>query len=681
MPIHRYSPAIAVLIGFAVLIGCTASLSAAAAPQTTVADLVITGGKIYTVDQAHSTVEAMAIRAGKIVFAGTSADAKQWIGAQTKVEELGGRLVLPGLFDSHIHPLGIIPIPVCDLDSAQKTLRQLSAFVQSCAGRFKVPDGGWLSVHQWNFSDGNQPDADYPTLRAALDKASKTIAIQLLGNDGHHGAFNSVGLTRAKNKGGVAVGLSRQTLADDFGEFTKFIGVDADGNPNGAVNEDARHLLGAPDMLFAQFPDLLTARAQMPRLLNAAGITGIMDALVTSQSLQLYDALQHDGLLTVRATLAQFYDPEQMKTADGKVDYDGMVASAQRVRAKYAANPLIRADVVKLFADGVMEGNPYATPPTLPDTLALHPYKQPIFGKDSNGKLTVLGYADTDAQFCKDVRANPAKYSGAAALAQFTAQHHFHPGQCAVSYGQLQHDRAVTMEFVKRFHLAGFTLHIHVISDGTLNTVLDALEAARAADGISSQLDGLAHVQLAQPSDVLRIGKDHLFVAFTYSWANADPEYDMTVVPFVDKVLGNSYAALHAPGNYYESNAYPFKAVKDAGGTLVAGSDAPVNTRDPQPFVNMALGVTRRIPGQQALNPAQAVSIRDVIDAYTINGARFLHRDSIAGSLEVGKSADFIVIDQDILELAASGHADDIVRTHVLKTWFQGKEVYARPAQ
>jgi predicted amidohydrolase YtcJ len=675
MQYHRYCLAIAGLIGF------TASLPAAAAPQTPAADLVITGGKIYTVDQAHSTIEAMAIRDGKIVFAGSSADAKRWVGAQTKVEELAGRLVLPGLFDSHIHPIGIIPIQVCDLNSAQKTLRELSAFVQTCVGRFKVPQGGWLSVHQWNFSDGNQPDAEYPTLRAALDKASGSIAIQLLGNDGHHGAFNSVGLTRAKNKSGVAVGLSRRTLADDFGEFTKFVGVDAAGNPNGAVNEDARHLLGAPDMLFAQFPELLRARAQMPRLLNAAGVTGIMDALVTSQSLELYDALQREGLLTVRATLAQFYDPEQMKSADGTVDYDRMLASAQRVRAKYAANPLIRADVVKLFGDGVMEGNPYATPPTLPDTLALHPYKQPIFGKDSDGKLTVLGYADTDSEFCKDVRANPAKYTGAGAVAQFTAQHHFHPAQCVVSSGQLQHDRAVTMEFVKRFHLAGFTLHIHVIGDGTLNTILDALEAARAADGISTQLDGLAHIQLAQPSDVARIGKDHLFVAFTYSWANADPEYDMTVVPFVDTVIGNSYAALHAPGNYYESNAYPFKAVKDAGGTLVAGSDAPVNTRDPQPFVNMAIGITRRLPGQKAQNPAQAVSIRDLIDAYTINGARFLHRDSIAGSLEVGKSADFIVVDQDILQLAASGHADDIARTHVLKTWFQGKEVYARPAQ
>jgi predicted amidohydrolase YtcJ len=155
----------------------------------------------------------------------------------------------------------------------------------------------------------------------------------------------------------------------------------------------------------------------------------------------------------------------------------------------------------------------------------------------------------------------------------------------------------------------------------------------------------------------------------------------MTVVPFIDKVIGNGYPALHPPNGYYEPNVYPFKGVKDAGGTLVAGSDAPVNTPDPQPFVNMAAAVTRRLPGGPPESPAQAVSIRDVIDAYTINGARFLHRDAEAGSLETGKSADFIVVDRDALHLADQGRADEVADTHVLETWFQGKVVYVRAAK
>ena len=67
--------------------------------------------------------------------------------------------------------------------------------------------------------------------------------------------------------------------------------------------------------------------------------------------------------------------------------------------------------MIKLFADGVMEGNPYATPPTLPTPLMLHAYRQPIFGKDKSGKSTVTGYVDTDSEVCKDVRGNPGNYA------------------------------------------------------------------------------------------------------------------------------------------------------------------------------------------------------------------------------------------------------------------------------
>src|SRR6185436_14106993 len=117
-------------------------------------------------------------------------------------------------------------------------------------------------------------------------------------------------------------------------------------------------------------------------------------------------------------------------------------------------------------------------------------------------------------------------------------------------------------------------------------------EAARAENGVASQHDALAHLQVIHPDDVTRIGRDRLYAAFTYSWNYTDPEYDLAVVPFYDKVLGGDYAALHPADGYYERNAYPVRAVRDAGATLVAGSDAPVFTRDPQPFVNMAMAVT-----------------------------------------------------------------------------------------
>src|SRR5882762_6882445 len=102
--------------------GLMAAFPASAGSPVAAADLVVDGGKIYTVDPLHSVVEALAIRDGKIVFTGSSTDSKRWIGPSTQIERLGGRLVLPGLFDSHIHPLGIVQTKVCDLNSSEKTL-------------------------------------------------------------------------------------------------------------------------------------------------------------------------------------------------------------------------------------------------------------------------------------------------------------------------------------------------------------------------------------------------------------------------------------------------------------------------------------------------------------------------------------------------------------------------------
>ena len=232
------------------------------------------------------------------------------------------------------------------------------------------------------------------------------------------------------------------------------------------------------------------------------------------------------------------------------------------------------------------------------------------------------------------------------------------------------------MEFVRRFHLADFAVHIHAIGDAAVRTAVDAIEAARAADGIASQHDGLAHVQLAHPDDVARIGRDHLYVAYTYAWIDTERDYDLSVIPFIDRVSGNDSAALHPPAGYYELNAYPVRTTQQAGATLVAGSDAPVETSDPRPFINMERAVTRSLHGLPPLNSAQRIGIRDVIDAYTINGARYLNRDGEAGSIEVGKSADFIVLDRDILALADGGRPQQIGRTRVLETWFMGRRVF-----
>ncbi len=666
-------PLLSALLGASMF---AAAPTLAAAP----ADYVLTHARIYAEDAAHSTAEAMAVRDGKIVYVGPGAGAKALIGPRTQVEDGGGRLVLPGLVDAHIHPTGIADLDMCSLESQSISLDAMAPFIQACIKRYGIKPGEWVMVQQWSFSDGNEPSAATPTLRAALDKASTTNPVALLGNDGHHGAFNSLALAKARTADGKAVGFSRATIAADFPQFRKLIGVDAAGEPNGAVNEDAREAIGAPDLLMVNFQALMKAPQLVPERLNSVGVTAIQDALVTPAILPFYDTLLAEKKLTVRVNLMQLYEPEDFKAADGHIDYGRLIAGARAVRDKYAGGELVRAEALKIFADGVLEGNPYATPPTLPDSPSLKPYLQPIFGLDATGKLEVKGYVDLQSSLCVAVRADPAKFGAPEAAAAFMKANGYHPDQCAISSGKLQHDRQVILDYAKAAHLAGFTLHIHAIGDAAVRTAVDAIEGARAADGDDKTPDTIAHLQLVSPDDVARIGKDHLYLAYTYSWATADPRYDINVTPFFEPVSGNSFAAFHKD-SYYERQFYPAKSTKLAGAILAAGSDAPVNTRDPQPFVNMQIGVTRDVPGLPPANPQERLTIRDLVDAYTINGARAMGRSAEFGSLEVGKSADFILLNQDILALADAGQAEQIGKTKVVETWFRGQKVYAAPTK
>lgn len=661
-------------------IGVLAAFSGLALAAPKPADLVLTDARIYTADRARSMAEALAVRDGRIVYVGKIAGAQAFIGPATKVAHLGGRLVLPGLIDSHVHADEMVRLDVCDLKNEPKSLAEITAFVQECIRRYKITDGDWVVARHWNYSYGNAPDESHPTLRAALDLASPRSPVHLDGDDGHHSAFNSLALARARNAAGVTIGYSRASLRGELQRYSRLVGVDVAGEPNGTINDDGRNPIDVPSTFSLDLSILMKDPGRITALLNSSGITGILDPRVSPEALPLYDALERGGKLTMRAHVALYFDPDSTQTAEGQPDWDRMVSTAVALRERYAHDPLIRADTVKIFADGDMEGNPRAVPPTLPQVAALRPYLQPIFKAGADGRLTVTGYVDTASALCAEVRARPEKYDTPAGATAFLTEHGYHPGQCVISSGQLQDDRAVILELVRRFHLAGFAVHIHTIGDVAVRTAIDAIEAARAADGIATQHDALAHVQLADPVDVARIGRDHLFVAFTYAWATTEPEYDLSVIPFIDKVTGNDHAALHPTDGYYENNAYPARSVKAAGATLIAGSDAPVDTDDPRPFVNMAVAVTRRAPGLPALNPRQSIAIRDVLDAYTINGARYLNIDHDAGSIEPGKSADLIVVDQDILALADRGKADDIAKTRVLSTWFMGRRVYRRVA-
>ena len=654
------------------------------------ADLVLKNGRVYTVDGSHRIAEAMAVKNGKVVFVGDNRAVDAFVDRKTIVEDAGGKLVLPGLVDAHIHPIGIVDFGGCSLQSKARTLAEIAGLVRQCVVDAKLQPGQWLAVNQWEYAAGNQTDAKYATLRAALDDAAPVNPVIMTGWDLHHSAYNSRALALAKNAKGETVGYSKKTLATDFAHYTAVVGVDRNGEPSGDIQDEGRSVIDSSDVSRQEFAKLLAEPQRLALRLNSSGITAIWDAATSASGgifgpdsiYDVYDKLQKQGQQSFRVNMAQLWEPEDFRDADGRVNWDALFAKADVIRQKYARNPLASADSVKIFADGDMEANPNNTPPTFGASFRPVPYLQPIFEKDAQGFLSVKGYVDISSPECVFARAVPADVSTPTAIADFTKRYGFHPGQCAISFGIPQHAPWIFNDYVMKAHLKGYTIHIHTISDAAVHMALEAIEAARKADGVYSRPDTLAHLQCATPADIKRIGEDHLNLVYTFSWMYAEPKgYDLSTVPFFNKVQGNSYEALHNPNDYFEQCNYPTKTSKDAGAVLIAGSDAPVLTRDPQPFVNMEMGVTRSRRGGQPSSPWQRLSVEDVIDAYTINGARALNRSREIGSLEVGKSADFIMVDQDILELAHSGHPEKIGDTKVLATWFMGKKVYSSSSQ
>jgi len=664
-----------------VSIALVAVLLAAARSATaaeTAADLIVTDAKIYTEDAQHSIAEALAVRGEKIVYVGSAVDVKRFMGPKTQVEMLNGRLVLPGLIDSHIHPLNIADVALCSLRSRPMPLKDLTASISKCLARYPTLPRQRIVVYLWTNTEGNQPDSKYPTLRAALDAVTTQVPIQLVGNDGLHDAFNSLALAQAKNAAGKVIGLSKATLATEFRQYRPLVEVDAAGEPAGVVSEKARDLLTPQSGFAVDLGEVAKAPEKVTQKLNAAGVTGFLDARVGPEELPIYDKLYEGGHMTARAELALFYDLSQIHTPDWHADFDSIISKLIATRKKYAQNPLIRADFIKIFADGESpDGNPYVVPPTQPTAAMLRPFLQPLFGRDASGNGTVTGYVDTASALCQTVRAHPDQYATKSAIQAFIKEHGHHPAQCKIYYGEPRYPREVILEYVRRAHAAGFSIHFHTFGSSAARVAIDAIEAARKADGNAKSHDGLAHLLFVDPTDISRFGRDHLYAAFTYAWIATDPEFDITAIPFYEKVIGNSYGALHSPGSYYESNAYPVRAIQAAGGTLVAGSDAPVGMNDPRPFVNMAQAVTRSRGGLPALNSKQSISLRDVLDAYTVHGADMLFLRDVAGSIEAGKSGDFIVLDRDILTLADSGRVGEVADTKVLETWFRGKKVYS----
>ena len=637
------------------------------------ADIVLANAYVYTVDRDRTVAESVAIRGTDIVFVGSNEDVQDFVGESTIVGDMGGAMLMPGIHDMHIHALGTVEPEMCDLASNAYSLEELVPVLESCIADYDIAEGEWLIVLQWAFSSGNQPSDELPHIRAALDAVSTEHPIFMYGDDGHHGAANSLALSLATNDAGENVEINAESLETDYADYRPMIAVDADGEPTGGINEDARMLIRSAwfaDML-GMSGDLDDTLSRVAAKMAESGITTLQDAIVTPDTLAAYGRLEEGGDMTFRMRAAMVEPP-----SENIEEIDAHLAGLVELRDQYEDYEYVSADGVKLFADAVLEGNPLTAPPTLPVAAMLDGFRQPIFGGSiEDGTFDVVGYVDTGRESCQAVQADLASFLESSRMNDFVSEFGFYPQQCMPQSGVLEHDEAFIRAYIRKATEAGFHVHVHALADKGVRIAVDELGKVKGIADRNGTSQSLAHVQIAHPDDQKKIGEYGIGVVFTFVWATPGVQYEMMVVPFIDEVDGIS--DLYNPDSYYMQNVYPAKSIQDHGGLLVNGSDAPVGNRDPMPFTSLQQAVYRS-DGDVVLNAEQRIDIHSAIEAFTINGASLFGHEDRVGSIEVGKKADLIALSRNIVELAESGRVDEISETEVTLTVFDGRVVFER---
>jgi predicted amidohydrolase YtcJ len=225
--------------------------------------------------------------------------------------------------------------------------------------------------------------------------------------------------------------------------------------------------------------------------------------------------------------------------------------------------------------------------------------------------------------------------------------------------GLLQIDPDGLATWVPLLDALGFQPHFHAIGDRAVRASLDAVDAARRANGPSDTRPHIAHIQVIHPDDIRRFATLDVAPNAQPYWACHEDQMDVLTVPF----LGERWRW-----------QYPYRSLRAAGAVLVMGSDWSVST--PNPLLEMEVAVERvadvsRGEAEPFL-PDERIDLIDALAAFTSGSAWVNHLDGETGTLEAGKLADLVVLDRDLFDRDAGAIGD----ARVVGTFIEGVPVY-----
>jgi predicted amidohydrolase YtcJ len=541
------------------------------------ADAVYQNGFVYTADGVRSRAEAFAVRDGKYVKVGSNDDMKAVTGPDTKVVDLKGRMVLPGLVDTHIHALRGALTALGLAFPVTSSVDDIKAAVKKFIAEKKLKKGEWVEGAKWS--------VDYKKLNAKmLDEVSPDNPVFLHDWTNHLAWVNSAALEAAK--------ITKDTADPPAGVIDR----DSSGNPTGTLHDKALGLITAA--MPSPAPETVEERAAwIFGKLNSYGITGIVTPQLDPIRVKAYRALESQDKLTLRIQGSWDFNTRYVTTTLEEQ------AETFMTRKKRGENsPLINVDGVKVYMDGVPN--------------------------DAEGGSPMIDAYAT-----------------------------------APTFGTPSIDESTFSTWMLRFDTAGLKVMAHATGSLSVRHFLNAVEATRRANG-KGPTHHMAHSMLIYPEEVER---------FNFERSNFVTEISPYQLWVPDPTANYTWSNIIGRDRF-ELTFTPIKSIVDAGAVVAYGSDWD-NIPEPDPWFAMEGMITRQYPGKPEygrLNPDERVDVETAIQIFTRNGAMAMEKEDETGSIEPGKSADFIVINQNILEVPP----EKIHETKVLQTILKGHTVY-----
>ena len=562
----------------AYLIAATAVLRAA--PLT-----IFTNGKIVTVDESFSITETMAVDGASIVALGDKAKALMVDHPEATRVDLGGRMVLPGLMDSHAHPVGAATMefdhPVPDIEDIPQLLDYIASRAKA------LPEGSLIGIGQIFIT--RLKEQRYPT-REELDRVAPKHPVQF--STGPDSMLNSLALQLA--------GIDRNFKVP--ADSTGVVVFDENGEPTGLMHAfspkiNAKTIHKKPDS--AQTIDLVK---KLFADYNRVGFTTIADRGASKGNIEVYQSLRAANALTVRLRLSHIFPTSNLwRTTELALDE---IINHPLTRP----DPMLQIIGTKIWLDGGMLTG---------SALMLEPW----------GVSRIYGITDKDY---RGVQRTPSEHLA---------------------------------KMVRKVAGAGLQFTAHSVGDGAVKLLLDTYDEVDKDTPLRESRPCITHCNFMTPESIAQAARLGAVIDMQPIWFHLD-----------------GATLLKQFGNERMNRFQPLRALFDAKVTVGGGSDhmqkiGSLRSINPyNPWLAMWIAVERKCRYlAEPLHPEGGLTREEAIQLYTINNAKILFLDKELGSLEVGKRADFIILDRDILACPL----EDLKTTQVLSTWLDGKPIWS----